>query len=130
MPTILDILIINHNLKFDGLNIFEKSNNRFLLSEAMGFKYEEKALIYGKYKVIYSEYGNVRWLFDLEKDPGEIHNLIDEPSRRDEVEKWRGYLVKELGERNCGWVKDGKPFCPSKEPLVSPYKDVRWDGRK
>lgn len=67
--------------------------------------------------------------FDLEQDPGECHNLIDDPRRQEEAAAWRGYLVRELEARACGWVRDGRLRAPPGEPLVSPYKEVRWQGR-
>jgi len=66
--------------------------------------------------------------FNLEADPGEEHDLIDDPASADEIQTWRGYLVAELQERACGWVKDGNLACPNDAPLVSPFKDVRWQG--
>jgi arylsulfatase A-like enzyme len=66
--------------------------------------------------------------FDLGHDPGELHDLIGDPARQAEIATWRGYLVHELAARDCGWVRDGVPFCTPDEPLVSPYKDVRWQG--
>lgn len=66
--------------------------------------------------------------FNLDQDPGERHNLINAPDCADEIHRWRNYLVKELSERDCGWVKDAKHYCPSSDPLVSPFKDVRWLG--
>lgn len=71
MPTILDLLKVNHKLEFDGVNLFEQKKNRLLLSEGIGYGYEKKSLIEGKYKLIYSEGDNVQWLFDLEQDPKE-----------------------------------------------------------
>lgn len=67
--------------------------------------------------------------FDLEQDPGECCNLIDAPDRTDEIRTWRSYLAQELEARQCGWVKNGQPYCPSDDPLVSPFKDIRWPGR-
>jgi len=64
--------------------------------------------------------------FNLAQDPGETCNLIHDPASQDDIQKWRGYLVHELANRDCGWVKNGHPFCPSDEPLVSPFKNVRW----
>ena len=77
MPTILDKLKVNHSLKLDGLNIFRKIDHRFLLSEAMGFGYEKRAQIHGKFKLIYSKYDNITWLFDLEKDLEEKKPIKD-----------------------------------------------------
>ena len=66
--------------------------------------------------------------FNLERDPGEACDLIDDPATREEIQKWRGHLVLELENRDCGWVRDGQPFCPGDDPLVSPFKNTRWQG--
>jgi hypothetical protein len=66
--------------------------------------------------------------FDLEQDPGECQDLIDDLDRQEEVVRWRGFLVRELSARDCGWVRDGQLYCPPDEPLVSPYRAVRWSG--
>ena len=68
--------------------------------------------------------------FNLDEDPGETCNLIDDPVYRDEIQKWRSRLTNELDDRDCGWVKDGQPCCPSDDPLVSPFRDVRWPGER
>ena len=65
--------------------------------------------------------------FRLDTDPGETRSLIDDPHHDDEIRRWRGYLTDELSRRDCGWVKDGAPYCPPGDaPLVSPFRDVRW----
>lgn len=66
--------------------------------------------------------------FDLEDDPGELHNLINQPDHQDEIETWRARLVDELDRRNCGWVVDGRLHCPDEKPLTSPFRDRRWLG--
>jgi arylsulfatase A-like enzyme len=77
MPTIIDLLGISHKMRFDGRNIFESAEERPLLSEAVACGYEKKALVIGRYKLIYSKDDGVEWLFDLEKDPGEQHPIVD-----------------------------------------------------
>ncbi|NJE77453.1 hypothetical protein E3E37_11070, partial [Thermococcus sp. ES12] len=68
----------SHSLTFDGQNLFEvKNKKRPLLSEAAGYGYEKKALIVGRYKLIYSPDDGVQWLFDLKKDPFEQHPIKD-----------------------------------------------------
>jgi len=77
-PTILDVIGISHNLTFDGQNLFEaKDEKRPLLSEAAGYGYEKKALIVGRYKLIYAPDDGVQWVFDLRKDPFEQHPIKD-----------------------------------------------------
>jgi arylsulfatase A-like enzyme len=82
----------------------------------------------GRRKYIWLTRIDKEQFFNLDEDPGETHNLINDSRYKAEIEKWRGYLVHELEKRDCGWVKDGKPYCPNNEPLVSPYKNVRWQG--
>jgi arylsulfatase A-like enzyme len=86
------------------------------------------ALTDGREKYVWFVRDGREQFFDLEQDPGECSDLMQDSSRREEIETWRGYLVQELGSRDCGWVKDGRPFCPSDEPLVSPWRDVRYTG--
>ena len=67
--------------------------------------------------------------FDLDKDPGECHNLIENSEYENEIARWAEYLVSELQARDCGWVVNGKLTCP-KEPLVSPFKNKRFRGQQ
>ncbi len=90
---------------------------------------EEQEMQYvtnGKRKFIWLPRINREQFFNLEHDPGERHDLIDNPAYDREILQWRTYLVTELNDRYCGWVKDGELHCPGSEPLVSPFKNVRW----
>jgi arylsulfatase A-like enzyme len=82
----------------------------------------------GRRKLVWLPRLNQMQFFDLETDRGETRDLIGDPSRQDEIARWQGYLVQELEKRECGWVRDGRPCCPDKSPLVSPYRDQRWTG--
>jgi arylsulfatase A-like enzyme len=82
----------------------------------------------GRRKLIWLPRVGLEQFFDLEADPGECRNLVDAPERLEEVTRWHSYLLQALSERDCGWVKDGSLHCPEGEPLVSPYRDVRWPG--
>lgn len=64
--------------------------------------------------------------FDLTADPGETRDLIDDPGYQATIKLWRDRLTEELARRDIGWVKDGRPYCPGPEPVVSPYKDKRY----
>ena len=78
MPTILDLLGVNHKLSFDGINLFEGKEKRALLSEAVGYGYEKKALVIGRFKLIYSKHDDIAWVFDLKKNPEEQNPITDE----------------------------------------------------
>ncbi|MCB0111782.1 MAG: sulfatase-like hydrolase/transferase, partial [Caldilineaceae bacterium] len=82
----------------------------------------------GKRKFIWLPRLDQQQFFDLEADPGECNDLIDEPNRQAEIETWRGYLTAELAARDCGWVREGDLCCPTDEPLVSAFRHQRWLG--
>ena len=46
--------------------------------------------------------------FDLDADPGEEHNLIDDAASQEQVSRWRDRLVEALADREEGFVSDGK----------------------
>jgi arylsulfatase A-like enzyme len=83
----------------------------------------------GRRKFIWLPRTGEEQFFDLEADPGERRNVVDETGYRSEVARWRGRLVAELTARDCGWVVDGRLTCPSDAPLVSRWRDVRWPGQ-
>ncbi len=77
MPTILDLLQVRHYLELDGRNLFTDNTEVPLLSEASGYGYEKRALIDGKFKLLYSNGDKIAWLFDLEKDPNDLNPTSD-----------------------------------------------------
>ena len=77
VPTLTDLLGINHSMTFDGRSLLATDLERPLLSEACGYGYEKKALILGRYKLIYSKDDGIEWVFDLEKDPHEQRPIVD-----------------------------------------------------
>jgi len=76
-PTIFDILGVSYYSKLDGQSVFKIKRNQPLLSEAMAYGYEKKALIFGKFKLIFSKEDGVEWVFDLKNDPKEQHPIMD-----------------------------------------------------
>jgi arylsulfatase A-like enzyme len=138
MPTLLEAA---------GLPIPETVDGRSLLPLLAAPASDWRTYIHGEHCTCYSAEQEMQfvtdgrrkfiWLprigreqfFNLDDDPGETRDLIDDPAWQDEIARWRGYLVRELDERDCGWVVDGKLSCPANAPLVSPFKDTRWQGQ-
>ncbi|AHF81403.1 sulfatase [Thermococcus paralvinellae] len=111
MPTILDILNIHYFAKLDGISLFQKRDKkRPILSEATGAGYEKKALIIGKYKLLYSPYDNVEWVFDLESDPYEHNPILDEELVKIFKEMLRKIYQKDEAEKISQIIKSRKLF--------------------
>jgi len=106
-PTILDLLGVPHTLTFNGQNLFEvKNEKRPLLSEATGYGYKKKALILGRYKLLYAPDDGIRWLFDLKKDPFEQHQIKDEEVTSIFVEKFNKVFRKDEQKRISKLIGD------------------------
>jgi len=93
-----------------------------------GAEQEVQYVTDGRQKFIWLPRIGVEQFFDLTTDPGECRNLIAEPAWQQRVALWRQRLIDELSARNCGWCAGGKLNCPD-EPLASPYRDARWQGK-
>jgi arylsulfatase A-like enzyme len=78
------------------------------------------ALTDGRIKYIYFAYDGREQLFDLEKDPGEFHNLADKPANERVLKQWRERMVKHLSERGEEFVSGGKLTIRKKRLLYSP----------
>jgi arylsulfatase A-like enzyme len=87
VPTILDWLGLSYDVSmFDGHSLMRKlPRNRYLLSEAIAYGYEKKALINKRYKLIYSKGDNVKLLFDIISDPLEQTPIMDDSSIMDNM---------------------------------------------
>jgi arylsulfatase A-like enzyme len=90
---------------------------------------EMQYLTDGRRKFIWMPRTSVEQFFDLEIDPRELRNLIDDPGRLAEIGLWRDRLTQELEARQCGWTRNGRPYCPDDRPMISPWRDKRWPGR-
>jgi arylsulfatase A-like enzyme len=95
VPTVIDLLGVKHNMRFDGRNVFETDEERPLLSEATSDGYEKKALVVGRYKLVYSKDDGIEWVFDLEKDPKEQNPITDKEVTSIFVEKLAQILTRD-----------------------------------
>lgn len=75
------------------------------------------ALADGHLKYIWRPNDGSEYLFDLDKDPREEHNLVRDPSSRKLLEQWRGTLIERLASRPEGFSDGqrliaGRPYPP------------------
>ena len=78
------------------------------------------ALTDGKMKYIFHARDGEEQLFDLEKDPGEIHDLAGDPAHAATLRHWRDQLIAHLEPRGDAWVKDGQLALRPESILKSP----------
>ncbi len=137
MPTVLDIAGVPHPPTVEGRSMLRLMEGpvgdwrEYIHGEHCWCYSREQEMQYltdGKRKFIWLPRLNLEQFFDLTTDPGEEHNLIDDPARADEIALWRSRLVAELAGRDCGWTDGDRLVCPDDEPLISPWKNVRWTG--
>ena len=95
----MDLLDINNEILFDGLNILRGTQKRLFLSGNTIHGYEKKTLIYGDYKFIYSKGDDIAWIFNLKRDPMEQHPIVDEELTKMFIEK----LLKVTSEKLLLW---------------------------
>ncbi|NIK80270.1 arylsulfatase A-like enzyme [Paenibacillus castaneae] len=62
----------------------------------------------GLMKYIWYSQSGEEQLFDLASDPSELHNKVDEPASLATLQLWRERLIRELTDREEGYVQDGK----------------------
>lgn len=137
MPTVLAAAGIEIPPTVDGQSVLPlmqapaSSWRRFIHGEHCACYSMEQEMHFvtdGRKKFIWLPNLGQEQFFDLEADPGELHNRITDPSRQPTIAEWRGFLIQELQARNCGWVRDGRLVCPPREAWLSPFKDRRWQG--
>jgi arylsulfatase A-like enzyme len=78
------------------------------------------ALTDGRFKYIYFAYDGREQLFDMTKDPGELHNLAPEPAHESLLKEWRERMIRHLSERGEEFVSGGKLAIRKKRFLYSP----------
>jgi arylsulfatase A-like enzyme len=116
MPTLLALAGIGSPQPIDGINLVPtlRGENKlvrpWLHSEhAVCYSKEQAfhALTDGHFKYIWRPLDGSDYLFDLQNDPHEEHDLAKTEAHQKELEKWRALLIKTLADRPEGF-SDGK----------------------
>ena len=78
----------------------------------------------GKQKYVYYFYDGRELFFDLEKDPHELHNAVEDKAYAKRLSSLKAALVSSLTERGDDFVKSGNLVVRKKRILYSPnYPD-------
>jgi arylsulfatase A-like enzyme len=73
-----------------------------------------------RYKLIWYPLGNHLQLFDLEADPGELHDLAADPAHAATRDRLEALLVAQLYGKDSEWVRDGRLVGVPAPPYVAP----------
>ena len=74
----------------------------------------------GHLKYIWRLHTGTEELFDLRKDPQELHNVASDKKYKKQVTEMRQHMVEHLKERGDEFVKDGKLQVMKRTLLYSP----------
>lgn len=78
------------------------------------------ALTDGKIKYVWNLHNGSEQLFDLQKDPKELHNAAADKKYQKKLKEMRAAMVEHLSERGEGFVKDGQLVVRKSTLLYSP----------
>ena len=74
----------------------------------------------GKIKYIWYFYTGEEQLFDLAKDPKELHNAVNDKKYKKLLTGMRAEMIRHLSERGEEFVKDGQLVVHKKTMLYGP----------
>ncbi len=116
LPTFLDAADIPKHPDMDGMSMLglvrgKTDTWRTVLDLEHGTCYWKEnawvALTDGRYKYIYFTLTGQKQLFDVEKDPGELHDLAPQPAHAELLSAWRKRMTEHLSVRGEPWVHNG-----------------------
>ena len=127
MPTLLDCAGLPIPETLDGQSMLNMTKNQgqpeYRCIQGEHAVYGSESILYvtdGQHKFIwFSETGQEQF-FDLENDPQELHDAIDDDKYTEQINHLRQYLIDELKGREEGFT-DGKTLIPGRtvKPILS-----------
>ncbi|MFV0253934.1 MAG: arylsulfatase [Beutenbergiaceae bacterium] len=115
MPTVLAMAGVEIPDSVDGLSVAGHAAGTpppgwrtEIHGEHVHFSQSMQWVTDGKRKYLWASEKGLEQFFDLEADPKELRNLIDDPDRADEIEGWRQRLIAYLNGREEGFVAGGE----------------------
>ncbi|ADY12196.1 sulfatase family protein [Sphaerochaeta globosa] len=140
-PTILDAAGLNHRYTDrPGISLLDmlegKDGHERVFSEVMDSPYTMSHVRTAQYKYLFYQNGAYEQLFDLGKDPMELHDLAGD-SRYEQVRQslrdWAESYIAEYGNPKLHLDEKGslrsEPYHVHTEPKQRPFSRMPWDGR-
>jgi arylsulfatase len=110
MPTLLDMLDIPIPDSVDGKSLYPllKGEEVDCWRDCLHIEHSpnHQCVTDGKRKYIWEPISGKEYFFNLEEDPKELRNIINEDNYNTEVSEWRLKLIERLKDRPEGFVKN------------------------
>lgn len=118
MPTTIEVAGGDTPANIDGISMLSDDNQREYLHGEHSFGDMSNHYIVTKTDKFcwFSKTGKEQY-FDLEKDPTETHNAIDDDCYKQRIELLKSYLIKELYDREEGY-SDGEQLIVGKQSVA------------
>lgn len=108
MPTLLDLCGIAAPAHVEGRSMVADERRRTFFGECSEGHAATRMIHDGRHKLIWFPAGNALLLFDLEADPEERRNAVDDPAYAEVRERLTAALIAELHSGDEAWVEDGR----------------------
>lgn len=108
MPTLLKMAGLEVPESVTGESLTEPSRREYVYGELYDNKRATRMIRTKTRKLIYYPVGNVFQLFDLEKDPGEMHDVADDFAYAGTLADLKTKLAGELYGPDLAFLKDGE----------------------
>jgi arylsulfatase A-like enzyme len=132
MPTLLELCDIPVPDSVDGISMVGSQRREYLYGECGEDELATRMIRTDRFKLIYYSTGNVFQLFDMHKDPQELHNLAAEAEHQDTLRQLTGMLKSELYGSDEAWLQNGELVGKPDQPYHwAPHRNLnsqRGDG--
>ncbi|MGK7871052.1 sulfatase-like hydrolase/transferase [Falsiroseomonas sp. E2-1-a20] len=108
MPTLLDYADVPVPSHVEGLSMIGEARRKILLAGCREDASATRMATDGRHKLIWYPTGNVKQVFDLAQDPGELHDLAGTPAVAEVQARLEAALVEDAWGVDTDWIADGK----------------------
>ena len=116
---VLDPLPLPGLEDIEGLSLLGERKREYVYGEHYEGAASNRMIRKGKHKFIYYPAGNHMQLFDLEADPNELHNIVDDAGAAEARAEMERLMARSLYGADLEFTADGKLVGMS-EPEVIP----------
>lgn len=123
MPTLLELCGLPVPDTAEGISLMSDQEHPYLYGEVGEGEKATRMIRWKTYKLIYYPCGNKFQLFDLDRDPDETHDYINETEYEKIAKQMKNYLIENLYGSDTAWLKEGEfqGFEPAAHPLEADF---------